>query len=474
MFLDDFNSLEEQKKLQRLVKTLSRDYGVDFSIYESLSSGDLSRYIKDLEQKKTRFVSESSFNSHYNDADYARTSLLVEALIILREISPKRKPRKLLSVGSVNESTSYKNREVEKPMTKKIVKEDEAVEKAKTLSELLELTLFEENNELVRAEVVLASQDLVGTLQKMVEDIGRMGTEDIMPMVDGIRNYFSPSLAAQFSRSAEQHIQKAADGLQEFKDSMEQYSKTLEARISDEDAHKPINDMTGEMPAVDVDPPIGAELAAFSDEEGDEVEDLASELGGEDAEGEPLGRAKKESRVVTIGGSKVKLTNEQIAYLAKARKIMEKVKNLNEAASAQKVVVLTVHGKRVRLTEGQVKALLFAKNFRKIVEGRNANNVKLSESQAKNLVVAKKLVEKIKSLSENKESIDELSEKWAGHPKVKKLDKWGDYSIAELTKKARALRDKEDKTAEESTELRQINFAIRAKRDWKGGEGAAK
>jgi len=65
-----------------------------------------------------------------------------------------------------------------------------------------------------------------------------------------------------------------------------------------------------------------------------------------------------------------------------------------------------------------------------------------------------------------KEEIANLhNEAWAGDPKIKKLDKYGkaEMSKDELEKKRNALRAKEKRTPEETTELRRINFALRSR-----------
>jgi hypothetical protein len=62
-----------------------------------------------------------------------------------------------------------------------------------------------------------------------------------------------------------------------------------------------------------------------------------------------------------------------------------------------------------------------------------------------------------------------VSEKWAGDTEIKSTGKWADKTIAELKKARAALKDKEDRTKEETSKLRQINFAIRAKKGFKGG-----
>ena len=68
----------------------------------------------------------------------------------------------------------------------------------------------------------------------------------------------------------------------------------------------------------------------------------------------------------------------------------------------------------------------------------------------------------------NNQNKDDVNEKWSGDTEIKSTGKWADKTIAELQKTRSALKDKENRTSEETSKLRQINFAIRSKRDWKG------
>lgn len=279
-------------------------------------------------------------------------------------------------------------------MYKESEKEMNETKKTASISTLIE-------GELERAEIVLATKDLVMRLNKMIEDIGKMGTDDIMPLVDGLRNNFGTDVAEQFSTAAEQHIQNTADALQKYRDAVDTEAQRLEGHISDEDSTVTANDMAGD----DVD--------ISGDMEGqDQEEDLDDILGGEEsnASEEPLGRAKKESHVIMISGKKVKLSEDQIAALMTTSLIRKKIKALAEARVAKelaqepKFAVINVRGTRIRVSEEQVKALVFAKNFNKLVESKKAKTARLSESQAKKLQMAKKLTETINKLTSKKTS----------------------------------------------------------------------
>ena len=56
MFLKDVNNVSSDFKFKNLKKTLLSDYGVDFSLYECLSSADLVRFMEELAEKQYQIV----------------------------------------------------------------------------------------------------------------------------------------------------------------------------------------------------------------------------------------------------------------------------------------------------------------------------------------------------------------------------------------------------------------------------------
>ena len=56
MFLNDFYKIEENKKLNKLIKSLKIDHGVDVTVYESLSSNELVLFLEDLHEKKIQII----------------------------------------------------------------------------------------------------------------------------------------------------------------------------------------------------------------------------------------------------------------------------------------------------------------------------------------------------------------------------------------------------------------------------------
>ena len=70
--------------------------------------------------------------------------------------------------------------------------------------------------------------------------------------------------------------------------------------------------------------------------------------------------------------------------------------------------------------------------------------------------------------------VDQLEEKWKGDAEIEQTGEWSGKTVAQLRKRKKQLMDKEERTKAEQEEVREINFAIRAKTGWKKGKGATK
>jgi|TARA_R100001129_G_C5230551_1_gene222415 hypothetical protein len=71
-------------------------------------------------------------------------------------------------------------------------------------------------------------------------------------------------------------------------------------------------------------------------------------------------------------------------------------------------------------------------------------------------------------------NVDQLEEKWKGDVEIEQTGEWAGKTLDQLRKRKNTLMDKEERTPEEQEEVREINFAIRAKTGWKKGKGATK
>ena len=73
----------------------------------------------------------------------------------------------------------------------------------------------------------------------------------------------------------------------------------------------------------------------------------------------------------------------------------------------------------------------------------------------------------MKTLHEGiRETLNMLNEKWEGNPEIEKTGEWADKTIEELEAAKAKIEKKEDHSPDDTKKLKQINFAIRAKRNW--------
>ena len=156
---------------------------------------------------------------------------------------------------------------------KKNVKE--SVTKSKKLAILME-------QDLDQAEVVLAAKAMIDKLQGMAEDLAEMSVEELMPIVDAMKESFGIDMANQFSANAESILAPALDVIKQARDGMD----------------NAVLGLTGEGPSPDMAMAPGAGMEPGI-EPGMDVMPGEDEFAGADvaagAMEEPTGRIPKES-----------------------------------------------------------------------------------------------------------------------------------------------------------------------------------
>lgn len=144
-------------------------------------------------------------------------------------------------------------------------------------------TLLEDD--LQQAQVVLAAQDMVDQIQKMLEDVTAMQFKDLPALVDQIKSQVGQNEASQFNDQVNSALGTLVENIQTAKSGVEGGVGVITGQA-------PVvpGEAAEEMPAE-----LGAEEAeeALPPELGGEEEELPPELGGEEnVEGE-LGRARR-------------------------------------------------------------------------------------------------------------------------------------------------------------------------------------
>jgi len=166
-------------------------------------------------------------------------------------------------------------------------------------------------SDLDRAEVVLAAQAMTDKLQDMAEDLAKIEANDLMPILDPIKEQFGPDVATRFNDISTQKLRDVIEILKSAKDSISTEIMRMEGSIDGD----PLNDMsfddtdtdntdntdnmtdmddteTGELP--DVDDTSGE--PALDGEQSDDINDLLNDINDElDDNNNSAGRARKES-----------------------------------------------------------------------------------------------------------------------------------------------------------------------------------
>lgn len=210
-------------------------------------------------------------------------------------------------------------------------------------------------SELDKASVVLAAKDIVEKIGKMAEDLAKVNGDDIMPMMDSLKELFGPQMAETFQAIANEKLNTAVSSLTQIKDALSGEVSKLEGVVNGESGNDMSSmdagieggdadfdpaadlDMANPEAPSDMDMDLGADadadLAAADtdlDDVGAEIDDLFAD--DEDAGG--LGRKTKES-VETKGAKALRESkNPDTLVFASFRKALSEGATPAKAARA--------------------------------------------------------------------------------------------------------------------------------------------
>ena len=136
-----------------------------------------------------------------------------------------------------------------------------------TMAESSKARRLREASEIQQAQVVLASQDMVDQVQKMIEQVTSMQFKDLPALVDQIKNEVGIDQAGQFNNDANAALGGLVQNLQGSKQQLEQALGVVTGQapqIPGEDMGgelpPPAEEMPAELPAPDIDAEMDANL----------------------------------------------------------------------------------------------------------------------------------------------------------------------------------------------------------------------
>ena len=290
----------------------------------------------------------------------------------LTEPTPVGESLKTTRVSSASKRTQYTEHAQIKKHTKNMsgnvesmAKEGNKMKKTQvreSVGQMLMSMMLNEDQDLAQAQTLIAAKGLSDDLQTMAEKVAKMSVEDLMPLVDTMKDQFGPEAADGYNDAMKQSLTALLDATTSAKDASDTAITQLQS---------------GGVPSTDEEgPPLPGVEPAPEDGDASLPSDADLGLGGEEggeaaapetADEEPLGRARKES--------------------------------------------VSPRGKAI-------------------------------------------------------------TEKWDATMKTKEKDKgkWDGWTLAKLKAHHKKLMDKETRTAAEQKEVKQVNFAIRAKQKDKWGD----
>ena len=172
-------------------------------------------------------------------------------------------------------------------------------------------TLLEQD--LDQAELVLAAKDMVDRVQKMAEDLAEMQVEELMPLVDAMKEHFGPDIAQVFNSSVEATLQQALDTIKATRDGVDNAVLALTGEA-------PVQSDMGAMPAPEMGMDAEMEVPSEEDFGGDEamagdVPAIGREMKPESISTSALAQAKK---ILMQGAKNGKVSRQSVKEAALA------------------------------------------------------------------------------------------------------------------------------------------------------------
>ena len=284
---------------------------------------------------------------------------------------------------------------------------DEHFDEGKSVKKALAEDEDPNAQELAKAQIILNAKQISGKIQDIAEDVAKMQVNDLMPLVDSMRTQYGQEAAAGFNESCKAVLEQLLEKTTETKDAVDNAITTLQgggvpAETSDiEAAGAP---PAGEAPAVEE--PAAEEPAA----EEPTAEEPATE--------EPLGRAKKP--------------------------VAESMMTCKECGTGT-----YMEGRDGKMRCDECGHMMMPEAMMTCKECGTGTYMEGADGKMR---------------------CDEcgavmIAEAWGTkmHTAPADMGKWDGYTLAELKARKKKLMDKEERSAKEQKEVKQLNFAIRAK-----------
>jgi hypothetical protein len=307
MFVDQLTD-SPRYRLNQILHTLKHVHACELPVHDAAR---LQEWATQAHTDRARIVEQHEFNSYMQQPTYVKASLILEAVRMLTEVAPRRrKTVKETKEPHMRTLTEGKHKpdfldldadgDRKEPM-KQAAKQAKHNNKAQGNNKSTDL--LKEDANLDKAQTLLAAKDITDRLQKMAEDAAKMAVDDLMPLVDTMKDQFGLESATAFNNVVKQQLQTVLDSIIAAKDATDNAINTMETGgmpAAPSDIGQPLPPMGGATsvaapamaPEGEPAPGMGAEPGAEG--EIDFEKEFAASPATSGPEEEPLGRARKD------------------------------------------------------------------------------------------------------------------------------------------------------------------------------------
>lgn len=198
--------------------------------------------LQELHENKKTAVVKKALKEHYElNMDFSQLSIKQTGAMLGRVRGLLKEARASHSIHTSHSNGSYL----------KLVMMEQALSDHALDLRARHARIVVENEEVQKSQVILAAQDMIDNIQKMLEQVSKMNVEELNAVVNGIKNEFGTNEGDQYNQAAGETLKALQDALSAAKSGLD----SALGSVTGEAAAEPMADM-GVEPA----PDMGAEM----------------------------------------------------------------------------------------------------------------------------------------------------------------------------------------------------------------------
>ena len=279
----ELNEINSKASLAKMNKIMESRFGFKFD-YNKMTVNKAKKMLAVVTESINKVKNSTTSHSAQQDTRYMEMVMVKESLTkYMTDYKPANAPQ---------QKASPKMHEIKAAVAKKTIAEMSTGKNRQMINRAVELasngkpvpskymegfmplfrTLTESDTG--QAEVILATKDIVDTMQGMIEDLSRMINEELPPLTDSIRDEIGSEQADTYNMTANQALAGLLDAVKAAREAMDTAARSVAGEQVDAPMAMPEPEMAGlpepemsDLDAEDEDDGFGAVDAAVGGEE---------------------------------------------------------------------------------------------------------------------------------------------------------------------------------------------------------------